>query len=138
MSRMLTPVLSAFAAFLVAVIAANMFGRSGSTPYRQRASSPPQSSSPNAAHRALLNASEAARARSLKTVITSFGESCDTVTRTFYQGGQDSNGAEMWNVSCQNGNAFAVSVSNDAGGSTKVIRCDVLKLLGKENCFEKF
>jgi len=109
--------------------------------YRRLASSesvqPTASESVNAAHQALLQASSEGRAVALKAIITSAGESCDRVTRTFHQGGPDSSGSMFWNASCQNGNDFSVAVSSNARGSTRVMSCELLKTVAKVNCFEK-
>ena len=127
-------VFHAVLAVLTLVAVATTFGCDGSGDAASSTSSSAQSSSPNAAHRYLMNASEAERARLLKGVI---GGDCDVVTQTFYQGGPSSDGGESWNARCQNGSAFSILVNND--GSSKVLSCDVLKLLAaKVTCFEKF
>lgn len=133
MNRLLKVVFYASVAGIALAAIAVISGCGGATNTASSTPSSAQSSSPNGAHRALLKASEAERARLLEVVI---GADCDAVTQTFYQGGPASDGAESWNARCQNGNTFSISVNND--GSSKVLECKVVKLIAKVNCFEKF
>lgn len=65
------------------------------------------------------------------------GESCDAVTRNFFQGA-DKSGDAIWNVAYRNGKSYSIMIYNDAQGSTKVISCAVLKALNAGECFKKF
>lgn len=65
------------------------------------------------------------------------GESCDEVTRNFFQGSGKS-GDASWNVACRNGKAYLIMIYNDAQGSSKILSCAVLKALNAGECFKKF
>ena len=43
-------------------------------------------------------------------------QACDVVVRTMYQGGAEA-GADSWNISCQDGNEYSISIDPDAQGS---------------------
>jgi hypothetical protein len=98
---------------------------------------PAESSSANRAHLALLNGTEEKRALALGIAIISAGETCDRVTRTFHQGTLASDGTEFWNVGCRDGNTYSVSVKNDAGGSTKVMSCALLKAVANSTLSDR-
>ena len=62
-------------------------------------------------------------------------EGCGEVKKTFFQGG-DSSGAGYWSVQCQ-AKAYQLRVEDNANGSSKVVNCDTLKLMGTR-CFVPF
>ncbi len=62
---------------------------------------------------------------------------CGTVTRTFFQGFDDKRTA-YWNAACKNGDAYMVGIGNDAGGSTKILSCAMLKAVNAGECFKKW
>lgn len=64
-------------------------------------------------------------------------ESCGQVKLNFFQG-VSSDGSAFWNVICSNGNRLAIMIENDRLGSTKVLECDILKVVVKVDCFKKF
>jgi len=63
------------------------------------------------------------------------GEGCAGKT-AFFMGMLPDNRAS-WSVLCTNGKSYNVSISPDAGGSTKVLECSVLKTIGRVDCFKK-
>src|SRR2546427_6065742 len=73
----------------------------------------------NPAHEELMRRSEAQRQQFFAVFLRSGGETCHTVTRTFYQG-LHRNGAAFWSVACAGGQSYQVMINNDAAGSTKV------------------
>lgn len=79
--------------------------------------------------------SESNRMTIFQKLLSSSGERCSQVTRTFLQG-KDKTGAAFWGVQCT-GSAYQVMVENNAKGSTKVMDCKVVKMLGMD-CFSKF
>jgi hypothetical protein len=95
-----------------------------------------QASSGNPAHDAIVAVSESARAKRFTEIVHSADKSCGQVTRTFHQG--MTNGTAMWNVACSNGRSYSVSVDDDAGGSTKVLDCRILKTVAKTDCFVRY
>lgn len=55
-------------------------------------------------------------------MLTSSGERCSSVSRTFFQG-TSRDGAGFWSVACIGGHDWQVMVGNDSGGSTKIAEC---------------
>ena len=90
----------------------------------------------NESHKQLAAMSEADRRVMLSLFMRENGEAC-FVTKTFYQG-SDSKGTASWNVACSNGKAFVIGVANDAGGSTSILGCEVLKAVARVECFKPF
>lgn len=78
----------------------------------------------------------------LNTTMTQYmkasGHGDCVVVETFYQGSEPKTGDAFWNVRCSNKEAFAVSVANDAEGSTSVLGCGTLKAVAKVECFKRF
>jgi hypothetical protein len=105
---------------------------------------PPQTSSSrsavagsgNRANDVLSGMSEPDRAAAL--VKTLGGEPCGAVSRTFYQGILAKDRSAFWNVRCSNGRSYAISINNDATGSTRILDCKVLKTIAGVDCFTKF
>lgn len=91
----------------------------------------------NAASDALRRMTEPERIAALNRFLTQSGESCD-VTRTFFQGVNKSDGSAFWNVACRNGGALSIMVSADAGGSTRITDCGVMKAVANVECFKPF
>jgi len=44
----------------------------------------------------------------------------------------------FWSVGCTNGASYEVEISADEAGSTKVVNCSVLKVVGHSDCFVRF
>lgn len=63
------------------------------------------------------------------------GEGC-VGTSVFYRG-MDADRNAYWTVTCSNGKSYQVQIQPDAGGSTRVLGCDIAKL-PKVDCFQKF
>jgi hypothetical protein len=85
----------------------------------------------------IANATPEQRDSMLKSIIISAGEECREVTESFFQGTMP-NGAAFWNVRCLGGRTWAVTINNDARGSTKVIDCIDLRRLAQTECFERW
>jgi hypothetical protein len=75
-----------------------------------------------------------ARAAALKTEISSAGETCDQVTRTFLQGTHE--GFQMWNAECADGHTYGLL--GDADDGVRVLSCDAAERITGTKCFEKF
>jgi hypothetical protein len=75
-----------------------------------------------------------ARAAALKTEISSAGETCDQVTRTFLQGTYD--GFQMWNAECADGHTYGIL--GDAHDGVRVLSCDAAERITGTKCFEEF
>jgi len=91
----------------------------------------------NPAHKMLSDMSEQERARAITGFLRKSGESCDSATRTFYQG-SEKNGNAHWAVACKNGRSYLVQVMNDSVGSTRILDCKVLKAVAGSECFKKY
>jgi hypothetical protein len=91
----------------------------------------------NATHAALMKLSPTDREAMLTTFMRSSGEKCALVTRTFFQG-FDSRRNAYWNVRCSDGGAFVIQINSDAQGSTRILECSMMKLVGGGQCFKKF
>lgn len=63
------------------------------------------------------------------------GASCNRVNRVFRQG-RARDGNVIWNVACDNGQAYGLLVRPDAEGSSSFITCAALKALKAGECFK--
>jgi len=90
----------------------------------------------NAVSDAIRKMAEPDRVSALTEFLRQSGESCD-VTRTFYQGANES-GDAFWNVACRIGVAFAIMINADAGGTTRVLDCSAMKEITSAECFRSF
>lgn len=97
----------------------------------------PLGASANPAHDQLKSMTEAKRQALLTKFMAKSNKQCTAVTQTFYQG-SDQNDNAIWNAKCADGSTFAIQVNNDAGGSTRIISCAVLKSVSGQKCFTKF
>lgn len=75
-----------------------------------------------------------ARAAALKTQISSAGETCDEVTRTFLQGTHD--GFQVWNAACADGHTYGLL--GDADDGVRVLSCSAVEDITGTPCFEPF
>lgn len=91
----------------------------------------------NPAHDMLIAKSNADRNLFFAKFLKSSGNDCGRVKRNFFQG-QDQAGDAFWNVACANGQAYAIMVSNDAKGSTRIVPCDRLRATNASKCFQQF
>jgi len=89
----------------------------------------------NIFHNVISNKSNVDRNAHFKVFLTASGESCDQVTETFFQG-FDKEDTAYWNVACSNNFAYGISMKNDTQGTTSIMDCPMLKVLGTE-CFKK-
>lgn len=92
---------------------------------------------PNKTNDQLLALPGSQRQALFALMLGSSGERCSSVTRTFFQG-SSSNGAAFWSVSCAGGKDWQVMVNPDAGGSTKILECSMLRALNAGKCFTKY
>lgn len=90
----------------------------------------------NPGHDQVFAMSESARAKALTQFLHASSEPCGSVNRTFYQGSTRS-GDAVWHLGCSNGEAYALTIKNDAEGSTKLLNCKVLKRVKAGECFKK-
>jgi hypothetical protein len=90
----------------------------------------------NEAHEILSRMSPEKRNDAMTQHLTRSNEPCN-VSRTFFQG-FDRQSTAHWNVGCSNGQAYVVSIRNDAPGSTRILDCKVLKAAANVDCFKKF
>lgn len=91
----------------------------------------------NPAHDQLSAMSEQQRRSFLASYLTKSGENCSSASKTFYQG-SDKKGNAFWNVACTGGADYLIQINNDAGGSSRVLNCKVLKAVNAGTCFTKF
>ena len=75
-----------------------------------------------------------ARAAALKTEISSAGETCDQVTRSFLQGTHE--GFQVWNAECADGHTYGIL--GDADDGVRVLSCDAAERVTGTKCFEEF
>lgn len=87
-------------------------------------------------YRMLEQQSNAEKARILRSLINSAGNPCSEVTTVMFRGA-DADQAGYWTVSCSDGGNWQVQVKNDAGGSSSVVSCDVLRAVNVD-CWQKF
>jgi hypothetical protein len=84
----------------------------------------------------LLKKTKAEQALFLGKAVGSSGDNC-TGSKAFFMG-TGSNSEAYWSVRCTNRHAFQVKIFADAGGSTKVLDCAVLKAMSGVECFQRF
>lgn len=82
----------------------------------------------NEAHRLLQQRSMAEQAKFLGTSVNAAGHACRPSGSTFKGMDQDDNA--YYTVFCDNGQTYMVQVKPDAGGSTRVLSCDIVRLTG--------
>ena len=85
----------------------------------------------NDGHDRLMTMSASERTKALGGVLNASGEAC-TPTMSFFQG-FDKDKAAYWNVACSNGKAFNVQIADDKTGSTRILDCSILKMIGSEH-----
>ncbi|MCC6141848.1 MAG: hypothetical protein IT389_14660 [Nitrospira sp.] len=90
----------------------------------------------NPAQDRLAGMSELERSETLAMFVESGGHACQTVARTFFQGG-DAKGNVFWNVECAGGESYVVVIKNDVSGSTRVMTCRRLRMVAGADCFKK-
>jgi hypothetical protein len=73
-----------------------------------------------------------ARSEALRTAVVNVGESCDAVTRVFFQG-TDSRQNDFWDIACKNGRSYVIERQPDGHGS--VLSCAVLQKIAHVNCW---
>ena len=92
--------------------------------------------SANPAHGRLQQMTSGERNTAFAKFLQGGGQRCDSVTRTFFQGSTKSDDA-IWNVTCRDGQMFAVLIYNDTKGSSKILSCTTLKAIHAGDCFKK-
>ena len=91
----------------------------------------------NQAHTILSKLSDPEKNATLTKFMKQSDEDCDTVVKNFFQGFDKDRNA-YWNVACKNKKSFVIMIENDSAGSTKIMSCDLLKMLNAGECFKKF
>ena len=89
----------------------------------------------NTAHALLFNKRPSEQAHFLGTAVEYVGDKC-TGEKAFFMGFSSDNSA-FWSVGCSNGDEYVVQIFADAGGSSRVLDCGVLKLVSGVECFKK-
>ena len=74
-----------------------------------------------------------ANADILKRAINGVGESCDEVTRAFYQGGNTKTGT-FWNRSLSERRSY--TINQNSMGAVSVMSCALMKRVAGITCFE--
>lgn len=95
-----------------------------------------QEASANPAHGRLQQMTPGERSTVFGKFIQGSGQHCNSVTRNLFQGSTKS-GDAIWNVSCRDGQMFAVLIYNDAKGSSKILSCTTLKAITAGECYKK-
>jgi hypothetical protein len=105
-----------------------------STSTSATASPTPSSSTGNVANDALLAKPDSERLAVLGPLAGgAMGTSC-SANRAYYRG-VDAEHHAVWSVGCSDGTSYAVMIDPDAGGSTTVADCRVIKAVAGEDCF---
>jgi hypothetical protein len=94
----------------------------------------PSFSTKNPSNDKLLAMSEPQQAKFLGMVVE---EGC-VGARAFYMGTYSKDNSAFWSVGCTNGRKYAVQIFSDSVGSTKVLECEMLKMVAHVSCFQKF
>jgi hypothetical protein len=92
---------------------------------------------PNEANRRLMALSEKDRRSMFYVTLNTSGERCPEVTRTFYQGSAKPSWNALWNVECRDGPSYSIMIMSDEKGSTKVMTCGELRVMGGGECFTR-
>jgi hypothetical protein len=72
----------------------------------------------------------------LRTIVTSVGQSCPSVTTAFHQGIDPKTHMNFWNVRCVGGDTYAVGML--AGERRRILDCRTLKTVSGVECFKTF
>jgi len=88
----------------------------------------------NEAHEQLMASSEEVRRAAFRLIVAGAGETCRTVTRTYFQG-ETATGGAVWNIDCGKDNAYRIEIA-PADGSTKLIDCRLIQPLQATECFK--
>ena len=84
-----------------------------------------------------MNLPEEQRAKAFEKLFGDDAEyPCDLVTETFFAGMEPRSKDAFWSVGCRNGKSYQITIKSDAGGSTRVLSCGMLKLVAKLDCFK--
>lgn len=68
------------------------------------------------------------RERTLVALLEKSQQKCNWLNKSLFQG-LDPEGNAYWNVTCDNQQTFNIMIENNSRGSTRVLGCDVLKLV---------
>ena len=90
----------------------------------------------NPAQKLLARMSDADRNLHWQAYMTKSGEKCGKVTRSFYQGSTES-GQVIWNIQCSASGDWQLMVEPNSAGSTKLMPCDTVRLLGMQ-CWRRY
>jgi hypothetical protein len=87
----------------------------------------------NEANDQLIAAPDEQRRTAFQIILAGAGETCNTVTRTYFQG-ETAAGDAVWNVDCVNDGSYSISIAKS--GNTKLIACRLLQRLDGTECFK--
>ena len=91
----------------------------------------------NEAHEQLLSSPEDVRRAAFQLIVTGAGETCNAVTRIYFQG-EAAGGHAVWNIDCGGDNAYSIDIAPNAGGSTRLIPCRLIQHVEGRECFKPF
>jgi hypothetical protein len=89
----------------------------------------------NEANDLMLSLPQDKQLSALGRFVSSAGYRC-VGERVFYAGIAQERIA-YWSVGCTDGHSYQVEFAHDAGGSTKILDCQILKSVAKSDCFVK-
>ena len=90
----------------------------------------------NPSHNNLINQSNYDKNAILGIIVITAGCDCDYPEESFFQGFDLVNTA-YWNLLCEDGNSYRISIQNDDDGTLEVIPCEDLYST-EVPCFQKF
>jgi len=79
--------------------------------------------------------SEVRQKEVLSELLHKSGKACGKATKVFLQG-KNRDGATYWNVSCSNGQSYAIQIPVNPLKNTRILECSIMRALDI-NCFEK-
>jgi hypothetical protein len=91
----------------------------------------------NQIHDQVAALSEEQRQGVLGRMLVREGETCPSVSRTFYQGSSRDRAA-FWSVSCNGGKDWQIMIKDDPRGDIKILDCATMKALKGPACFTRF
>jgi hypothetical protein len=95
---------------------------------------PPPRNTGNRAHELFVDAPPATKKKVMESQIQYVGEKPCSVTRVSFRFFEQQSKLSMWRADCSDGRSYMVNFAADAGGSSKVLSCAVMKSIGND-CF---
>jgi hypothetical protein len=90
----------------------------------------------NKANDLMLGLPEPQQLQALDMSVNSAGYICKG-QEAFYAGISSGDQTAYWSVRCSNGESYQVQFAPNSTGSTKVLDCHLMNVLGQSNCFAK-